>query len=74
MDNKVLLYSTGNYIQYFIINHNGKEYFKKYVYTAEIKHCKSIIYMYVLYKNLYIFINIYIYIMKKGNMGLANLR
>ena len=23
--NKVLLYSTGNYIQYFVINYNGKE-------------------------------------------------
>ena len=28
MDNKVLLYSTGNYIQYPGINHNGKEYRK----------------------------------------------
>ena len=25
----VLLYSTGNYIQYPIINHNGKEYEKE---------------------------------------------
>ena len=24
--NKVLLYSMGNYIQYAVINHNGKEY------------------------------------------------
>ena len=24
--NKVLLYSTGNYIQYLVANHNGKEY------------------------------------------------
>ena len=24
--NKVILYSTGNYIQYPVINHNGKEY------------------------------------------------
>ena len=23
--NKVLLYSTGNYIQYLLLNHNGKE-------------------------------------------------
>ena len=29
MNNKVLLHSTGNYIQYPVINHNGKEYFKK---------------------------------------------
>ena len=28
INNKVLLYSTGNYIQYLIINHNGKEYEK----------------------------------------------
>ena len=26
INNKVLLYSTGNYIQYPIINHNEKEY------------------------------------------------
>ena len=25
INNKVLLYSTGNYIQYPVINHNGKE-------------------------------------------------
>ena len=29
IDNKVLLYSTGNYIQYPWINHNGKEYEKE---------------------------------------------
>ena len=35
ISNKVLLYSTGNYIQYPVINHNGKEYEKEcmYVYT-----------------------------------------
>ena len=26
INNKVLLYSTGNYIKYPMINHNGKEY------------------------------------------------
>ena len=26
INNKVLLYSTGNYIQYPVTNHNGKEY------------------------------------------------
>ena len=26
LNNKVLLYSTGNYIQHPVINHNGKEY------------------------------------------------
>ena len=29
INNKVLLYSTGNYIQYPVINHNGKEYKKE---------------------------------------------
>ena len=32
INNKVLLYSTGNYIQYPAINHNGKEYKKEYIY------------------------------------------
>ena len=31
--NKVLPYSTGNYIQYPVINHNGKEYEKEYIYV-----------------------------------------
>ena len=29
--NKVLLYSTGNYTQYPVTNHNGKEYEKEYL-------------------------------------------
>ena len=29
INNKVLLCSTGNYIQYPVINHNGKEYEKE---------------------------------------------
>ena len=29
VNNKALLYSTGNYIQYTMINHNGREYLKK---------------------------------------------
>ena len=29
--NEVLLYSTGNYIQYPVITHNGNEYKKEYV-------------------------------------------
>ena len=33
INNKVLLYSTGNYIQYLVINHNGKEYEKEYIYV-----------------------------------------
>ena len=32
INNKALLYSTGNYIQYLEINHNGKEYLKKNIY------------------------------------------
>ena len=30
---KILLYSSGNYIQYNVINHNGKEKFKVYTRT-----------------------------------------
>ena len=32
INNKVLLYSTGNYSQYPLINHNGKEYKKDCIY------------------------------------------
>ena len=28
-------YSTGNYIQYSVINHNGKEYEKEYICITE---------------------------------------
>ena len=34
INNKVLLYSTGIYIQYPVINHNGKEYEKEGVYIC----------------------------------------
>ena len=34
MNNKVLLHSTGNYIQYPEINHNGKEYRKECTYMC----------------------------------------
>ena len=50
INNKVLLYSTGSYIQYPVINHNGKECEKekKYIYVTEslcctTQQCKSII-------------------------------
>ena len=33
INNKVLLYSTGNYIQYPLINPNGKEYEKECIYV-----------------------------------------
>ena len=32
INHKVLQYSTGNYIQYPVINHNGKEYEKECIY------------------------------------------
>ena len=31
INNKVLLYSTGNYIQYLMTNHEETEYEKKYI-------------------------------------------
>ena len=49
MNNKVLLYSTGHYIQYPVINHNESKYENIYV-------C---IYIYVC---VYIYIYIYIYL------------
>ena len=33
INNKVLLYGTGNYIQYPVINHNGKECEKEHMYN-----------------------------------------
>ena len=48
INNKVLLSSTGNYIQYPVINHNGKEYEKKNINMCHsaaqqtlAQHCKS---------------------------------
>ena len=35
-DNKVLLYSTGNYIQYPIIIHNGKDYEKEHIRQPQL--------------------------------------
>ena len=32
INNKVLLYSTGNYVQYPVINYIGKEYEKECIY------------------------------------------
>ena len=31
---QVLLYSTGNYIQYSVANHNEKEHEKEYIYIC----------------------------------------
>ena len=39
INNKVLLYSTENYIQYPMINHRGKEYQKRmYIYVCMMNH------------------------------------
>ena len=43
-NNKNLLYSTGNYIQYLIINYNGKELEKEEIYIhthlyVKLNHC-----------------------------------
>ena len=32
--NKILLYTTGNYIQYPVTNYNAKEYGKVYIYVC----------------------------------------
>ena len=41
INNKVLLYSTGNYIQSPVINHNGKEYEKEYTCITESLCCTA---------------------------------
>ena len=42
INNKVLLYSAGNYIQYPVINKNGKEYEKEYIYICKKKWKQTI--------------------------------
>ena len=37
INNTVLLYNTGNYIQCPVINHNGKEYKKELIYICVTK-------------------------------------
>ena len=39
INNKVLLYSAGNYIQYPVIDYNGKEYEKAYICITESLYC-----------------------------------
>ena len=41
VSNKVLLFSSGNYIQYPMINHNGKESRKESVYITESLCCMA---------------------------------
>ena len=43
INNQTLLYSTENYIQYPMINHNGKEYLKKNIYIQQSFYCMAII-------------------------------
>ena len=50
INNKVLLYSIENYIQYPLINYSGKEYKKGYMYNESLcvqqkltQHCISTI-------------------------------
>ena len=44
INNKVLLYSTGNYIQYPMINHNGKEYIRNaYICITKSLCCTAVI-------------------------------
>ena len=45
INNKVLLYSTGNYIQYPIINHNGKEKNDKIKTDTQFSYWKSFMYV-----------------------------
>ena len=37
--NKIVLYSTGNYIQYLVITHNGKNLKKLYTYYYIVLYC-----------------------------------
>lgn len=37
INNKVQLYSTGHYIQYPVINHNGKEYEKEHKRGSQLR-------------------------------------
>ena len=47
INNRVLLYSTGNYIQYPVINHNGKEYEKECVCVCVCIQIYIYIYIYL---------------------------
>ena len=44
INNKDLLYSTGNYIQYLVITYNGKEYIYIHIYTHTHTHTHTYIY------------------------------
>ena len=38
INNKHSLYITGNYSQYFVINYNGKEFFKNNIIHYKLKN------------------------------------
>ena len=40
INNKVLLYCTGNYIRYFVINHSGREKKQRRIYV-DLKNTMS---------------------------------
>ena len=52
INSKALLYSTGNYIQHPVINHNGKGYKKEYLY---------ILYIYIIYMCIYMCVYIWFF-------------
>ena len=63
INNKVLLYSTGHYIQYRVMNHNGKEWKSIYICITEPLCCiaeiinhtvKQLHFNKNFYKNIYI--------------------
>ena len=56
INNKLLLYSTRNYIQSPGINHNGKEFFKKNIYIHTHIYIMHILH----YTTIYIYIHIYV--------------
>ena len=47
VSNKILLCSTGNYIQYLVIKHSGKEYEKECVCVCVCVYVCVCIYVYV---------------------------
>ena len=57
MNNKIILYSTGNYIQYPMINHNGKEYEKEYIHVCIYMYIHMCVCVYI-----YMYVCVYIYI------------
>ena len=41
INNKVLLYRPGKSLQYPVVNHNGKEYEKEYIYITALLCCTA---------------------------------